>query len=119
MKIFTTLLIFPLLLLQSAHANSQTGLASWYGSENKISSTGKRLNRKIPAAAHRTLPIGTKVIITVKDTNKSIMAVIEDRGPYIKKRIIDVNKFAAKQLGFVNRGLVKVTVTPVQFPYKT
>ena len=112
MKIFTTLLIFHF-LLYSVQANSQTGLASWYGSENKISSTGKKLHRKIPAAAHRYLPIGTKVKITIAGTNKSVVAVIEDRGPFVKKRIIDVNKLTAQILGFEKKGLVKVIVTPV------
>jgi rare lipoprotein A len=101
-------IIFTLILFTLQAQASQVGMASWYGSENKRSSTGKKLINNTPAAAHRTLPIGTKVKITSIKTHKSIIVVIEDRGPFTKKRIVDLNKMAAKQLGIIKQGITRV-----------
>ncbi len=91
----------------------QKGIASWYGKENTISSTGKRLTNKQPGLAHRTLPIGTKVKVVDVKTQKSVVAIVEDRGPYIKGRIVDLNYNAAKQLGIIEKGLAQVIVKPL------
>ena len=88
----------------------QKGIASWYGKENYKSCTGKRLNHKKPALAHRTLPLGSFVKITDTKTNKSVVAVVEDRGPYINGRIADLNIAAAKELGILKCGVAKVTL---------
>lgn len=88
----------------------QKGVASWYGTENRVSSTGKRIQHHKPALAHRTLPIGTMVKITNIRTRKSVVAVVEDRGPYVYNRIVDVNKAAAKKLDMINSGTAKVIV---------
>lgn len=88
----------------------QKGMASWYGRENSVSSTGKRLNHRAPGLAHKTLPIGTMVKITSVRTNKTITAIVEDRGPYKKNRIVDLNYPAAKQLGILKDGVTKVEV---------
>lgn len=105
MKLITTLF-----LLLTSNCFAQSGVASWYGKENKVSCTGKRLQHYKPAAAHKSLPIGSKVKITSVKTKKTVIAVIEDRGPYSKNRIIDLNLAAAKQLGMTKRGIEKVTV---------
>lgn len=91
----------------------ERGIASWYGKENKVSSAGKRLTNKTPGLAHKKLPLGTKVKITDNKTKKSIVAVVEDRGPYIKGRIVDLNYLAAKQLGIIERGIANVTIQPL------
>lgn len=88
----------------------QNGIASWYGKENNKSCTGKRLDHKKPALAHRTLPMGTFVKITDTKTKKSVIAVVEDRGPYVHGRIADLNIAAAKELGILKSGVTKVTV---------
>ena len=88
----------------------QKGMASWYGKENRKSSTGKILKHKTPALAHKTLPIGTYVKITSLRTNRTVMAVVEDRGPYKKNRIVDLNYPAAKQLGILKDGITNVQV---------
>lgn len=88
----------------------QIGVASWYGKENSRSCTGKVLRHNAPAAAHKTLPIGCWVKITSLKSNKSVVAVIEDRGPYTKGRIVDLNKPAADQLGIIKKGTDKVIV---------
>ena len=109
----TLALMFVLSLPQSALCKGvvyQKGMASWYGKENWRSSTGKRLNHKSPALAHKTLPIGTVVKVTSVRTNRSVRAVVEDRGPYTKNRIVDLNYPAAKELGIVKDGITKVKV---------
>ncbi len=105
--------MFILSLPQSALCKGivyQKGMASWYGKENWRSSTGKRLAHKSPALAHKTLPIGTVVKVTSMRTNRSVRAVVEDRGPYTKNRIVDLNYPAAKELGIVKDGITKVKV---------
>jgi rare lipoprotein A len=86
----------------------QTGIASWYGSENPKTCKGKHTSKTKPTAAHKTLPIGSKVKITRIKTGKSVIVEIEDRGPYCKSRIIDLNKVAAQELGIINDGTAKV-----------
>lgn len=88
----------------------QKGMASWYGTENSISSAGKKLKHKTPGLAHKTIPIGTWVKVTSLRTNKTVTAIVEDRGPYTKNRIVDLNYPAAKQLGIVKDGITKVKV---------
>jgi rare lipoprotein A len=97
-----------LFLLLCVNCSANEGVASWYGRENRISSTGKPLNPKLFAAAHRNLPIGSKVKVTSIRTKKSVVVTIEDRGPYAKSRIIDLNYLAAKKLGILKCGITKV-----------
>lgn len=102
-----------LFLLFCANCSANEGMASWYGKENRISSTGKPLNRKLFAAAHKHLPIGCKVKVTSIRTNKSVIVVIEDRGPYAKARIIDLNYLAARKLGILKCGITKVKLEKI------
>lgn len=109
--------MFVLSLPQSALCKGivyQKGMASWYGRENKKSSTGKRLTHKTPALAHKTLPLGTVVKVTSVRTNRTVKAVVEDRGPYTKNRIVDLNYPAAKELGIIKDGITKVKVEIVR-----
>lgn len=78
---------------QSATRN----IASWYGHPHhgKKMANGKRYNMYALTAAHRTLKLGTKVRVTNLNNNKSVVVIIEDRGPYVRGRIIDLS-FAAK-----------------------
>lgn len=104
----TLLLMF--LLTAPSKAVAQKGVASWYGKENTVSCTGKRLTRNKPAAAHRHLPIGSWVKVTSIKSQKSVIVQIEDRGPYTKNRIIDLNYPAALKLGITKKGLDHVTL---------
>jgi rare lipoprotein A len=61
-------------------------------------------------AAHKTLPMGTRVRVLNKQNGKSVIVRITDRGPYIKGRIIDVTKGVAAKLGFIERGVVPVSI---------
>ena len=109
-----TLAIVMLTLTTASSEANQQGVASWYGTENRVSSTGKRIQHHRPALAHRTLPIGTMVKITNIKSNKSVIAIVEDRGPYIYSRIVDVNKAAAKKLDMINSGTAKVIIETIQ-----
>jgi len=103
-----------LMVLCQSNAQGQIGVASWYGAENSVSCTGKRLHHNRPALAHKTLKIGSYVKITDLKTKKSVIAVVEDRGPYIKGRIADVNKAAAKKLGILEKGITKVSIVKIK-----
>ena len=94
--------------LALATPTTQVGVASWYGKENRTSSTGKRLSHSRPEAAHRTIPLGTKVRVTSLTTRKSVVVTIVDRGPYTKKRILDLNIKAANDIGIRKKGVDKV-----------
>lgn len=85
------------------------GNASWYGSESgTVTANGERFKPNGISAAHRTLPFNTKVRVTRLDTNKSIIVRINDRGPFIRGRILDLSKGAARQLGMT--GVAKVRI---------
>ena len=88
---------------------SFAGKASFYGNEsgNKTAS-GQRFNQNAMTAAHRTLPFGTKLRVTHR--GQSVVVTINDRGPFIKGRVIDLSEEAAKRLGFLEKGVAKVRV---------
>lgn len=91
----------------------RTGLASWYGKEfhGKPTATGRRYNMYEMTAAHPTLPTGTLVRVTNLENGRSVVVVIADRGPFSRKRIIDLSYAAAKHLGFISQGTARVRVT--------
>jgi len=94
----------------TAFAQVQTGKASFYADkfEGVFTASGERYKHNKPTGAHKTLPFGTKVRVTNVDNNQSVEVVINDRGPYVDGRIIDLSKSAAEQLGFINKGLADV-----------
>jgi rare lipoprotein A len=92
-----------MLAVSAGSASAQCGRASWYALHSKTAS-GERMNPSAMTAAHRSLPFGTKVTVTNKKNGKSVVVRINDRGPFIKGRVIDVSKGAAQKLGFVSSG---------------
>lgn len=93
-------------------SEGQCGRASWYALTSKTAS-GERMNPAAMTAAHRTLPLGTKVKVTNQANGKSLVVRINDRGPFIKGRVLDLSKGAASRLGFISAGHTKVCITPV------
>jgi rare lipoprotein A (peptidoglycan hydrolase) len=89
--------------------------ASWYGPKhhNKLTASGHRFNMNKNTLAHRTLPMGTKVRLVNSDNGKSAEGVVNDRGPYIKGRDVDVSYAMAKQLGFVKKGVIKLGIETI------
>lgn len=91
----------------------QHGKASWYSVKTNFgtaTASGERFSNNAATAAHKTLPMGTIVRVTNLNNQKSEIVRINDRGPYIKGRIIDVSIGTAKKLGFVTRGVVPAKV---------
>jgi rare lipoprotein A len=86
----------------------QSGIASWYRDHRTAS--GERFKLNALAAAHRSLPFGSKVRVIDLKTGKSIIVRINDRGPYIRGRIIDLTVGAARELGMYHRGIARVRV---------
>ncbi len=92
---------------------TEQGKASWYSIKTNYgtrTASGQRLCNNAPTAAHKTLPMGTKVRVTNLANEKSEIVTITDRGPYIKGRVIDVTIGTAEKLGFVQRGVAPVKV---------
>jgi rare lipoprotein A len=94
----------------------QTGIASWYGGakwQGHRTTSGVRYNQGELTAAHATLPIGTRVRVTLHDNSaRSVIVLINDR-PGTRTRIIDLSREAAAQLGILERGVAMVTLTPL------
>jgi rare lipoprotein A len=95
-----------------AEAASQCGKASWYSAGSRTAN-GERMNASALAAAHRSLPFGTKVRVENLSNGRSVVVRINDRGPFIGGRVIDVTRGAAERLGMVKAGVARVKVTVV------
>jgi rare lipoprotein A len=83
------------------------GLASYY-SKGQMTANGERFNAQELTAAHRTLPFGTRVRVTSLETGRSVTVRINDRGPFIRGRTLDISRAAAQSLGMIDRGVAKV-----------
>jgi rare lipoprotein A len=96
-------------------AQIQTGKASFYADkfEGRPTASGEKYKHSKLTAAHKSLPFGTKVKVTNVANNQTVEVVINDRGPYVDGRIIDLSKSAAEKLGFINQGLAEVQVEVV------
>jgi rare lipoprotein A len=94
-------------------AESQSGVASFYGGRHngRRTSSGEIFNQHEMTAAHATLPFGTKVLVRLAGTDRSVVVTITDR-LYSRHRIIDLSEGAAAQLGIVREGLATVMLTP-------
>jgi rare lipoprotein A len=93
-------------------AAAQCGRASWYALHSKTAS-GERMNPSALTAAHRTLPFGTRLKVTNRKNGRSVVVRINDRGPFIKGRVIDLSKGAARRLGFISSGHTSVCTARV------
>ena len=105
------LLFIPLFFLMTfAFAQVQTGKASFYADkfDGHPTASGEKYRHNKLTGAQKSLPFGTKVRVTNLANNESVEVTINDRGPYVDGRIIDVSKSAAEKLGFVNQGLADV-----------
>jgi len=90
-------------------------MASFYGAkfQSRTTASGEIFNNNLMTAAHRTLPFGTQVIVTNLHNDKSVKVRINDRGPYIKNRIIDLTKAAFSKIENLNQGITKVGIMVV------
>jgi rare lipoprotein A len=93
-------------------SGTETGMASYYSESynGKKTANGEIYNSSKLTAAHKTLPFGTKVKVTNLSNGKSVKVRINDRGPFISGRIIDLTRAAAEEIGMLNAGVVKVKI---------
>jgi rare lipoprotein A len=93
----------------------QQGQASWYGRfhHGRVTANGERFNMYGLTAAHRTLPFGTRLLVTNLENDRTVEVRINDRGPYVGARILDLSYAAARALGAVASGVIPVTLRVV------
>ncbi len=107
-----------------ATSHELVGQASWYGSKyhGRLTASGERYNMRAYTAAHKTLPFGTIVRVTNTQNNKSVDVKINDRGPFVKGRVIDLSRKSFDKIGDIKGGLVPVRIEIVDdsntFRYK-
>ncbi|NTW07298.1 MAG: septal ring lytic transglycosylase RlpA family protein [Syntrophaceae bacterium] len=94
---------------------SEKVTATWYGAEhhNKITASGQRFNMYQNTLAHKTLPMGTKVRLVNPNNGKVAEGIVNDRGPYLKGRDVDVSYAMAKQLGFLQKGVERLVMEKI------
>ena len=99
---------------------SQTGIASWYGPgfHGQATASGAIYNQNQLTAAHRTLPLGTRVMVTNLTNGRTIEVAINDRGPFAKGRVIDLSQAAAAALDMLGPGTARVRVEVIETPYR-
>lgn len=90
----------------------KTGIASWYGDQfaGKLTANGEIFDPELVSAAHKTLPMPSVVRVTNLDNGKSLVVRVNDRGPYVSGRIIDMSRAGARLLGFKDEGIARVRV---------
>jgi len=108
----------PVVAIPHPTAPTKITTASWYGPglEGHLTSTGEPYNQHALTAASRTLPIGSRAKVTNLKTGKSVVVRINDHGPYVRGRGIDLSREAAKRIGIDHHGTAKVAVTRVDHP---
>lgn len=99
----------------------EVGMASWYGAPHhgRRTASGEVYDMHQLTAAHKTLPFGTRVLVTNRDTSQSAAVRVNDRGPFVAGRILDVSYAAARLLGAVGRGTIPVSVRILSLPARS
>jgi rare lipoprotein A len=99
--------------LPSAEGFNQTGTASWYGKpfHGRKTSNGETYNMYSRTAAHKTLPMNTHLLVENLDNGKEIVVRVNDRGPFVRGRIIDLSYTGAKELGVITKGTARVRIS--------
>jgi rare lipoprotein A len=108
--VFSLMISIAALFGASSSSAFQTGLASYYR-HGKLTANGERFNPRGLTAAHRTLPFGTLVRVMNVRTGKAVVVRINDRGPFIRGRIIDLALGAAERVGLTRSGVARVTLS--------
>lgn len=98
---------------QAAPAAAQCGKASWYSSHGRTAS-GERMHPEEHTAAHRSLPFGTLVRVENLVNGRAVVVRINDRGPFIRNRVIDLSRGAATDLGMVGDGVARVRLSVIE-----
>lgn len=114
---YLLLLMFHLVAL-TLSAQSGTGLASWYGQpfHGRRTASGETFDMNQLTGAHRTLPFGTRVRVTLLSTGRSVVVRINDRGPFVENRLIDLSRAAAQEIGLLPIGVGRVQIEVLDNP---
>ena len=111
---FSAMLVMLLIILALTErsCSEQRGIASWYGPGfyGKPTASGEIFRADLYTAAHKTLPLGTKVTVINLNNNKKVKVKINDRGPFVEGRIIDLSKIAAEKLDMLESGVAPVVI---------
>ena len=107
------LVLAGFVVVAQASQNRECGQASWYAIENTTAS-GEMMDPSQLTAAHPSHAFGTRLNVINQENGKSVIVRINDRGPFTKKRIIDVSKAAAEELDFISDGHVEVCLLKVE-----
>ncbi len=104
--------------LRSHQGFTQQGIASWYGRKfhGRKTSNGETYDMYAMTAAHKTLPLGVHVRVTRLDDGRSVVVRVNDRGPFVAGRVIDLSFSAARTLGMVDSGTTRVKVDALGYP---
>jgi rare lipoprotein A len=99
----------------------EVGMASWYGAAHhgRRTASGEVFDMNRLTAAHRTLPFGTRLLVTNRDTSQSAEVRVNDRGPFVEGRILDVSYAAGRLLGAVGPGVIPVRVRVLSLPARS
>lgn len=106
------MVLLSALLVGGAVSAEESGKASWYGPGHigKKTANGEVFTGRLRTAAHRTLPLGSVVRVSDGVTGRSVVVRINDRGPYVAGRVIDLSERAARELGIRDKGVANVTL---------
>jgi rare lipoprotein A len=104
-----------------AAGTEEVGMASWYGAPHhgRRTASGEVFDMHQLTAAHRTLPFGTRLLVTNRDTSQSAEVRVNDRGPFVEGRILDVSYAAGRLLGAVGPGIIPVRVRVLSLPARS
>ncbi len=110
------LTILMICLICASATAQEVGLASFYNDyfSGKRTASGEKYDPNKLTAAHKSLPLGTVIKVTNLENDRSVIVKINDRGPYVKNRILDLSRSAATQLGYIPNGFAKVTYTIIE-----
>ena len=97
----------------AVHGKATYGIPRYYWQATRTAN-GERFNPRDMTAAHRTLPFGTRVRVTSLDTGRAVTVRINDRGPYIRGRNVDLSRAAAQSIGMIDRGVTKVKLDVIE-----
>ena len=103
---------------KDAWKNEMEGIASWYGEDfnGRLTASGEVYDMYKYTAAHKTLPLGTVVKVTNEDNGQTTEVTVNDRGPYVKGRIIDLSRTAGRAIGMRETGTANVKLEIVRWP---
>jgi rare lipoprotein A len=110
------LILLGMLSCSKEPTHTLQGVASWYGypHHGRITASGRRFNMYEMTAAHRTLPLGTRLRVTNLTNGRGVTVTITDRGPFVKNRVLDLSYAAAREIGMVVPGTAPVQLEMIE-----